>query len=362
MTDGLDVAILGALRVSLDGRTVPLAGPRQRSVIASLALRPNRIVSAGTLVAEVWGEDAPEGAGHSLQQQISSLRKLLGRSDVLVTSDPGYVLVVRELDADRFERAARAGADAVAAGRPHDGLTQLDDALECWTGPVLADVDPSDAILAASTRLDELRVVAQEDRVDALLALGREREAVTALEPLVTEHPYRERLRAQQMLALYRSGRQSDALAAYGEARTALVEGLGIEPSPRLRELEQMVLEQSDRLELGAARQPDVALATYRAEAGPAALLELPDGQSVMLTEGTVLVGRDPSAPVRLVDSRVSRRHAEIVTLGGESAVVDAGSTNGTFVNGDAVTRATLRDGDVVSIGGVELTYRSATR
>lgn len=359
MTDGLDVAILGALRVSLAGRTVPLSGPRQRSVIASLALRPNQIVSAATLVAEVWGDDAPERAGHSLQQQISSIRKLLGGPDLLVTSDPGYVLVVRELDAERFERLARAGSDALVSARPDEALDHLDAALGCWRGDVLADVEPSDAILAAATRLDEMRVVGQEDRVDTLLALGRERDAVLALEPLVGAHPFRERLRAQQMIALYRSGRQSDALAAYRAARESLVEGLGIEPSPRLRELEQLVLQQSERLEAGASASPDAAPATYRAEAGPAARLELPDGQTVALTDGTVLVGRDPAAVVRLVDSRVSRRHAEIVTLGGESAVVDAGSTNGTFVNGSAVTRATLRDGDVVSIGGVELSYRA---
>ncbi|MCZ7631441.1 MAG: AfsR/SARP family transcriptional regulator [Microthrixaceae bacterium] len=187
-------------------------------------------MAAATIVDDVWGGDAPDRALHSLQQHLSEFRKVLAAPEVLVTREPGYLLVVSRLDADRFEELARAGADAASEGRHADALAHWDEAIGCWSGPVLADVAESPAIRATATRLHELRAVVQEDRVEALLSLGRERDAVVQLDSLVGEHPFRERLRGQQMLALYRSGRQSDALTAYRDAREVLVEGLGIEP------------------------------------------------------------------------------------------------------------------------------------
>lgn len=313
---------------------------------------------AAVVVADVWGPDASDGAPHSLQQHLSELRKALDAPELLQTREAGYQLAVDSLDADLFEAAARAGTVAASTGALDEAVRRWDEALQCWRGDVLADVVPTDAIRASATRLAELRVAVEEDRIDALLSLGRAREVVALIEPLILQHPYRERLRGQQMLALYRSGRQRDALDAFGRARTTLVEGLGIEPSPELREMEQLILQQSDRLEDGGLSVMSVApTATFRPEGGEVARLTLPDGQVLVLAEGTTVVGRDPAADVRLVDSRVSRRHAEIVTLGGESMVVDLGSTNGTFVNGEPVDRAVLVDGDDLSIGGVALQF-----
>lgn len=360
MEPELDVSILGTLRMEVAGRRVDPGGPRQRAVVAALAIRPNTVVAAATIVDDVWGGDAPDRALHSLQQHLSEFRKVLAAPEVLVTREPGYLLVVSRLDADRFEELARAGADAASEGRHADALAHWDEAIGCWSGPVLADVAESPAIRATATRLHELRAVVQEDRVEALLSLGRERDAVVQLDSLVGEHPFRERLRGQQMLALYRSGRQSDALTAYRDAREVLVEGLGIEPSAELRELERLILEQSDLLDLGVGPAERVAAvsATFRDGGEHVARLELPDGQVVALVDGTVVVGRDPDSDVRLVDSRVSRRHAEIRTIDGEAMLIDLGSTNGTFLNGEPVSCAGLVDGDAVLIGGVELRFR----
>lgn len=360
MEPGLDVSILGTLRMEFGGRPVTPGGPRQRAVVAALAIRSNTVVTASAIVDDVWGADAPDGALHSLQQHLSEFRKVLAVPEVLVTCESGYLLGVSRLDADLFESSARSGADAASEGRHTDALNCWDEALGYWSGPVLCDVAESPAIRSTAARLQELRVAVEEDRVESLLALGREREAVVQLDSLVHEHPYRERFRGQQMLALYRSGRQSDALGAYRDAREVLVEGLGIEPSAELRELEGLILEQSDLLDLGAdsSRSVTAVSATFRVGAEQVARLELPDGQVVALAGGPVVVGRDPEAEVRLVDSRVSRRHAEIVTVDGEAMLVDLGSTNGTFVNGEPVSRAVLTDGDAVLIGGVELRFR----
>lgn len=356
--DRLEVSILGPLHLAVSGRSVRLGGPRQRAVVAALAIRGGRIVPAAVVVEDVWGPDASDGALHSLQQHLSELRKALDAPGLLQTHEAGYQLAVDSLDADLFEAAARAGAVAASSGAHDEAVRRWDEALQCWRGDVLADVAPTDAIRATATRLAELRATVEEDRIDSLLSLGRAREVVALVEPLILQHPYRERLRGQQMLALYRSGRQRDALDAFGRARATLVEGLGIEPSPELREMEQLILQQSDRLEdRGPSVMSVTPTATFRPEGGPVASLALPDGQVLVLAEGTTVVGRDPAAGVRLVDSRVSRRHAEIVTMGGESMVVDLGSTNGTFVNGEPVDRAVLVDGDDLSIGGVGLQF-----
>jgi SARP family transcriptional regulator, regulator of embCAB operon len=209
-------------------------------------------------------------------------------------------------------------------------------------------------------RLDENRLVALEALYVARLESGQSRELVAELEHLVVEHPFREGLRKQLMLALYRSGRQADALAAYQAARTALVEELGIEPGPELRELEQQVLAQSPSLDAAPSRSIDVLGETFRAgERSPLGRIELPDGQAFLLIDGITLIGRDPAAGVRLVDNRVSRRHAQIDTRSGQPVLRDLASTNGTTLNGASVGEDVLRDGDVFAIGGVELCFRS---
>jgi hypothetical protein len=162
------------------------------------------------------------------------------------------------------------------------------------------------------------------------------------------------------MLALYRSGRQADALAAYQATRGVLIDELGIEPGAELRDLEQAILVQSPELGLDASRSMAELHATFRADTlAEAGRIELPDGQSVLLREGITSIGRDPSAHVRMVDNRVSRIHAQIETKDGRCVLRDTGSTNGTRVNGRSVDEHELSDGDLISIGGVELQFRS---
>ncbi|MBS1837761.1 MAG: AfsR/SARP family transcriptional regulator, partial [Actinobacteria bacterium] len=204
MGAGLEVAILGPLQVDVVGRRLTLGGARQRAVLASLVIRSGGVVPAAMVIGDVWGLDAPIGALHSLQQHLSELRKLLAAPDLLRTHEGGYQLVVGALDADEFEDLVRAGTDAATAGRHDEALEHRERALGRWRGSVLVDVPESPAIRSVATRLDEMRSAVEEDRIDSLLSLGRPRDAVALLEPLVHEHPYRERLRGQQMLALYR--------------------------------------------------------------------------------------------------------------------------------------------------------------
>lgn len=360
------VEILGPLNVAVDGRPVVIAGPKQRSLLAMLAVHANQPVSVGALVDAMWGDAVPDGAEHTLQQHVSAVRKLLEpdrsastAATILLTRSPGYELRVDALDADEFERLAAVGFAEVGARHWAEASAALAAALACWRGPALADLRDSARLSAAAVRLDEQRLAALEALFDARLESGHAAELVGEIEQTVGEHPFRERLRGQLMLALYRCGRQADALAAYRAAREVLIDELGIEPGVALRDLEQAILRQSPELDSRAPNPLGDLHATFRADHRPdTSRVELPDGQAVLLAEGTTAIGRDPAAQVRLVDNRVSRHHAQIETVAGHCVLRDAGSTNGTRVNGTAVNEHALRDGDVISIGGVELTFR----
>jgi DNA-binding SARP family transcriptional activator len=363
----VEVDLLGPLELRVSGRAVPVPGPKQRALLAMLALHGRQVVSVGSLVDVVWGDPAPDRAEHTLQQHVSALRKLLdaarepGVSPVLITRSPGYMLLVDAGDVDEFERSAAAGNDAAAAGRWPEALTAFDAALARWKGSALADTRDSAKLNAAAVRLDEQRIATMEARFDARLECGQAREAVPEIERLAEEFPLRERLTGQLMLALYRSGRQADALAAYQSARDALIENLGIEPGVALRALEQSILRQEPELDVGSGTAQREVHATFRVDS-PAKVgrVVLPDGQSVLLATAVTVLGRDPAAEIHLVDSRVSRRHAQIDNVGGRSVLRDLGSTNGTTVNGEPADDHVLTDGDVVSLGGVELRFREA--
>ena len=235
--------LLGPLEADRDGVPLDLGARKQRAVLALLLLEANRVVSTERLIDELWGDDPPETARSALQVYVAGLRKALGEDGAsLRTRAPGYVLDVPagRTDLDEF---ARLRADS----RPRE-------ALALWRGPALADLDGEPFAAAAAGRLEEQRLAVLEERIDADLALGRHGELVPELEASAAEHPYRERFRAQLMLALYRSGRQADALAAYRAARETLVEGLGIEPGEELRALERSVLEQDPALAAPVAR------------------------------------------------------------------------------------------------------------
>jgi predicted ATPase/DNA-binding SARP family transcriptional activator len=242
--------LLGPLEVEDDGAPLRVGGAKQRVLLAALLLRANRPVSRERLIEELWGESAPASAAHRLEEHVSRLRRLLHRNDarLLLSEAGGYVLRVSEEDVDaaRVERLIRDAKDA----SPHDAAAGFREALALWRGSPLQDVAHDGLLLPEIRRLDELHVSAQEQLIEAELSRGRHGDVLGELEELVQDEPFRERPRALLMLALYRSGRQADALAAYQEARATFKGELGIEPSRELRELEQAILQQDESLEL----------------------------------------------------------------------------------------------------------------
>jgi DNA-binding SARP family transcriptional activator len=242
----VEFRILGPLEVRDGDRLVPLGGARQRAVLALLLTRANEVVSRDWLIDELWGERPPESAVNVLQTYVSHLRKALS-VERLLTRTPGYMIRVDrdELDLYRFEDLATE-ADGV---EPDVAATKLRGALELWRGTALADFAYDAFAQPTITRLEELRLTALERRIEADLALGRHGELVGELEALTREHPLRERFRRQLMLALYRSGRQAEALATYQDARRVLVDQLGIDPTPSLQELERAILRQEPALD-----------------------------------------------------------------------------------------------------------------
>ena len=260
--------ILGSLEVDVDGRAIDVGPPKQRAVLAALLVHANRVASVDSLIDQLWGEEAPARALGSLQAYVSNLRRLLepGRRprdppQVLVTRAPGYVLRVEgdDLDAIRFERLATAGRDLLQRHGFGQALEVLNDALALWRGDALADFAFEGFSAAERTRLTELRAGVEEDRAEASLGMGHHLASVADLEQLASAAPFRERRWELLMVALYRCGRQADALRAFQAARATLAEELGIDPGPRLRQLEADVLAQSP------------ALAWHQTEAAPGA-------------------------------------------------------------------------------------------
>src|SRR4249919_435434 len=255
----MEFRILGPLEAWDGDGEVSLGGPKPRALLAVLLLHPNEVVPADRLIDELWGEDSAERAAAALRVNVSRLRKALPH-DVLSTRSPGYVLRVEpdELDLHRFERLVDEGRSLLARGLAADASERLRGALSLWRGPALADFAYESFAQAAIARLEEIRLAAVELRIEADLALVRHDELVGELEALVAEHPLHERLQMYLMTALYRSDRQAEALDAYQEARRALVDELGIEPSPALQELEQAILRQDPALDVEAPAPADV--------------------------------------------------------------------------------------------------------
>jgi DNA-binding SARP family transcriptional activator len=256
----LDFRLLGPLEVFDGARAVVIGGGKRRSLLALLLLHGNEVVSADRLIDALWGERPPPTAAKGLQVYVSQLRKELQNGadrdgDVLVTRANGYLLVLGpdDVDVQRFERSVNAGERALAAGEPDRAAQRLRQGLALWRGPPLADFTYEAFAQQEIARLDELRLVALEQRIDADLALGRHAQVVGELEALVREHPMRERIRGQLMLALYRCGRQAEALEAHRDGRRHMSDELGLEPAPELRELEAKILAHSPELAAPAA-------------------------------------------------------------------------------------------------------------
>jgi predicted ATPase/DNA-binding SARP family transcriptional activator len=292
-------SLLGPLSVNRDGTEIALGGQKRRALLAVLLLEPNRVLSRDRLIDALWGEDPPETARNTVQVYVSQLRKLLPDA-TLETAPPGYRVVVEPESIDLFEfvRLSEEGRAALGAGDAAGAADTLRAALALWRGPALDDLAWEPFAQTEIVRLEELRLAALEDRIDADLALGRHGQLVSELERLVAEHPLRERFRAQLMLALYRSGRKADALAVYQRTRRTLVDELGIEPSESLQQLQREILAQDPSLNAS--------------QGGPKSPRPVP-------TPPTPLLGRE-SELAELADL-VRREETRLVTLTGTGGI-----------------------------------------
>jgi DNA-binding SARP family transcriptional activator len=259
----LDLRVLGPLEAHGDSGPIPLGGQKQRALLSLLVLNAGRVVATDRLLDELWGERPPKTAATSLQNMISNLRKALGAERV-ETRPPGYRLVVEaaETDLGRFERLVAQAREL--SGEPRSRM--LSAALALWRGAPLADFAFEAFAQGEIRRLEEQRLSVLEERIEADFECGREHELVAELEPLVQQQPFRERLRGLYMLALYRAGRQAEALQSYHEARRGLVDELGIEPGRPLQDLFARILRHDQSLE-----RPQEAAATRGAETEPIA-------------------------------------------------------------------------------------------
>lgn len=309
----MEFRILGPLDVVHDGRRVAVPGGRERSVLALLLVAPNQVVFAERLTEDLWCGHAPDKATHALRVFVSRLRRSLRAAcgdGVVLTRAPGYLLPVAPdaLDATRFEASVSVAREQRRRG-DHDGAaTTLRAALALWRGPALADVLDAPVARAEAARLEETRSTALEDRLDADLACGRHHELVAELDTLTRAHPLRERLWGQRMVALYRSGRQAEALRVYRDLRRILGEGLGLEPSAEVARLEGAILRHAPELDW-----------TPPHRAAPPAV---PASAAVVLPHRTPYVGRETQRAelVGLLDGARAGRGA-LVLIGGEPGV-----------------------------------------
>ncbi|MGH2658830.1 MAG: BTAD domain-containing putative transcriptional regulator [Actinomycetota bacterium] len=252
--------ILGHIEVTDDGGPIGLGGPKQRTVLAHLLLRANQVVPTVVLIDEVWGEQPPDNPRNTLQTYISNLRKAIGHARIEGRSG-GYVLRAQpeEVDASRFDSLVRDARDV--SDDPVSVSATLGEAMSMWRGPPLADLAEEPSLAGEIARLEDLRLTATERWLAAQIEVGRHTTVVRELDVLTQRHPMRERLWAYLMLALYRTGRQADALAAYQKARQVLADQLGIDPSPELQELYGQILNQDASLDAAAPGPPPSTLA-----------------------------------------------------------------------------------------------------
>jgi DNA-binding SARP family transcriptional activator len=364
----LEFRILGPLDVVADGVSLKLGGAKQQVVLAALLHEPNRVVSVDRLIEWVWSDELAE-RNATLQVYVSNLRRLLaplGAADertFVVTRRPGYLFQVEptELDSLHFETLRGDAATALQGGSLEEAAEKLRRALALWRGEPLAGLPLNGVARGELSRLDVARTTVREQLAQIELDLGRHQQVVDELRGWVSEHPLDERLRALLMLALYRCGRQAEALAAYSEGRELLVEQLGIDPSKDLRDLEQRILDQDPALDLArrpvAARPVAVGSTVLRSSviAAPAHLRT--DQETFPLQRGVTTIGRLPDRDVVLTDPGASRTHGEIRSTPDGFVLVDSASANGTHVGGVRVREHRLQDGDVIRIGDTELVF-----
>jgi predicted ATPase/DNA-binding SARP family transcriptional activator len=319
----VELRALGPLElVGDDGLVVDIGGSKPKALLALLAIRPGEVVPAEQIIEQLWGEQQARDPLNALQAIVSKVRRAMQPAEVLVTRTPGYLLDLdpESIDLVRFERRAAEGRRLLEAGDPEGAASALQDALDLWRGEALVDFVYESFAQNARLRLEELRIATLEDRIDAELALGRHESLTGELEALVALHPLRERLQAQLLVALYRSGRQADALRAYQSARAVLGDELGLEPGPELRRVEAAILAQDPSLDLvpAAVARPARAgnlrpsLSSFVGRAGDveraAALVErhrlvtLVGPGGVGKTRLAIEIGRASSSPAWLIE------------------------------------------------------------
>ncbi len=330
MSQRLHFRLLGPLEVVDGDERLPLGGRKQRAVLAILLLHSNEVVSAERIIDMLWGESPPETAATALQGYVSRLRKVLeperapgSAPQLLVTQEPGYVLRLEpgQLDLERFSALLRTAREALADQRGAEASRALEDALKLWRGSPLADLENEPFATAEQARLDELRITAIEERFEAELTRGRHHDLIAEIEDHIARRPLRERPRGQLMLALYRAGRQAEALRAYQKARRTLVDDVGIEPGADLRELERRILQQDPALD-HVVLVPDTAQARTPPDQAPA-------------PRGLPRRRRRSAAAIALA----------LVAVGGLAAVLVVGGGDA-----DPPATAAVREGSVVSI------------
>jgi len=364
--------VLGPLQMTVDGAPVPLGTPKQRAVLAVLVMNRNRPVSIDSLITAAWEQWPPPEARASLHSYISNLRKLLADSrSMLVNAPPGYRLAVGDTACDigRFVLEKSAGVQAAAAGRFEQASDHLTTALAEWRGPVLEDLRDFEFVDAFATALTEDKVEAHTARAEAEIACGRGYAVIGELESLTVEHPYREPLWAQLIIAYYLAERQSEALDAYQRLKTTLADDLGIDPGPTVRALHERILRQepldvkraarttavhtSHSIDLRTAVNPSSTLANLRARSG----LVYP------LLAAATRIGRLSDNDIVLDNANVSRHHAVIIDTGTSFVITDLRSANGVAVGGERIRgTATLADGDRIRICDHEFTFEIAPR
>ena len=359
--------VLGPLQMTVDGAAVPLGTPKQRAVLAVLVMNRSRPVAIDSLITAAWEQWPPPEARASLHSYISNLRKLLGDSrSMLVNAPPGYRLAVDDTACDigRFILEKTAGVQAAAAGHFEEAGRHLTAALAEWRGPVLEDLRDFEFVDAFATALTEDKVVAHTARAEVEIACGRGYAVIGELESLTVEHPYREPLWAQLIIAYYLSDRQSEALDAFQRLKTTLADDLGIDPGQTLRALHERILRQEPLDVKRAARTTavhsvhNIDLRTaVNASSALANLVSL-KGEVHRLMAAATRIGRLTDNDIVLDDVNVSRHHAVIIDTGTSFVITDLRSANGVHVGGERIRgTATLVNGDRIRICDHEFTF-----
>lgn len=361
---GLDFRVLGPVRVLRGAELVAIGGLKRRSLLALLIAGRNRPVSVASIADAVWEDDPPPSVASSIQVSVSALRTALGEEvSPIETVAPGYRLTVASgsCDLDRFGQARDAALRERQAGRLTAASELFQTALDEWSGRAYEDLAGIRFADELAVELGEERLATLEARVEVDLALGRHRELVPELSALLAEEPLRESLWVHSMVALYRCGRQADALAAGRRLRKILLEELGLEPSAAVRDLEAAILGQDPRLNelsLIPPQRPASMTVRDRVDIGPAQLVR-DNGPSVTVDGCGLKIGRLADNELVLDEPKVSRHHATIVATRFGYLMTDLRSTNGTLVNGERLLGdRLLRDGDEIDVGSAHFRFQ----